>query len=136
MAKNKRLNIYITALATLLSTSAIANECTIIERPTPSDSKKYIQCLDKEIALLQRNQQIWLNKLRLDLSKIQEDTGNTQLLPIFNRSVKSQIRFLEDSCRWRYLHKMPNATNAAIVYKLCEIRILDQYIDVLKQPLK
>lgn len=136
MAKNKSLNTYITALSLLLSTSALANECTLIDRPTPSESKKYIQCLDKEIALLQRNQQTWLNKLRLDLSKIEEDTGNTQLLPIFNRSVKSQHKFLEDSCRWRYLHKMPNATKAAIVYKLCEIRILDQYIDVLKQPLK
>jgi hypothetical protein len=136
MAKNKSLNIYISALGMLFSASTIANECTHIDRPTPSDSKKYIQCLDKEIALLQRNQQTWLNKLRLDLSKIEEDTGNTQLLPIFNRSVKSQNKFLEDSCRWRYLHKMPNATHAAIVYKLCEIRILEQYIDVLKQPLK
>ncbi|OUS72790.1 hypothetical protein B5G52_06255 [Pseudoalteromonas sp. A601] len=136
MAKNNRLNLYISTLCMMFSTASYANECTLAEQPTTDESKKYIQCLDKEIASLERSQQTWINKLTLDLGKIQDDTGNTQLMPIFKRSIKSQNRFLEDSCRWRYLHKMPNATQAAIVYKRCEIAILEQHIEVLKQPLK
>lgn len=136
MAKNKRLNRYLSALCIVFIGVSQANECNLAEQPTTNETKKYIQCLDIEIASLERSQQTWINKLTLDLAKIQEDTGNTQLLPIFKRSIKSQTRFLEDSCRWRYLQKMPNATQAAIVYKRCEIRVLQQHLEVLKQPLK
>ncbi|MCQ8877012.1 hypothetical protein NQT69_03040 [Pseudoalteromonas shioyasakiensis] len=136
MAKNNRLTMYLSALCIMFSGASVADECTLAEQSTTDDTKKYIQCLDKDIAALERSQQTWINKLTLDLAKIQEDTGNTQLLPIFKRSIKSQTRFLEDSCRWRYLQKMPNATQAAIVYKRCEIRVLQQHLEVLKQPLK
>lgn len=135
MIKNNSLTV-LCALMLLFTKSAFSmDECTLEDKATTNEAKKYIQCLDRHIANLKRTQTMWINKLNLDLEKIQEDTGNTQLLPIFTRSLASQTRFLEDSCRWRYLQKMPNATQAAIVYKRCEILLLDQYITNLKQPL-
>jgi predicted component of viral defense system (DUF524 family) len=110
-------------------------QCTL-NGNTPAETKQYIRCLDKVIEDLEREQKMWVNKLTLDLEKIKEDTGNSQLLPIFLRSVKNQASYQEDSCRWRYLQKMPNATKAAITYKQCEIAILNQHLNVLKQPLK
>jgi len=121
----------------LLSATAHATEqCNLVAQASPDEAKKYIQCLDKQIENLTRIQQTWVNKITLDLSKIEEETGNTQLLPIFKRSMTSQNKYLEDSCKWRYLQKVPNGTQSAIVYKRCEIRILEQHIEVLKQPIK
>ena len=136
MIKNSRLTT-ISALLLALSTTTFAAEeqCTVVEQATPDEAKKYIQCLDKQIETLTRIQQTWINKITLDLNKIQEDTGNSQLLPIFKRSIINYQKYLEDSCKWRYLHKVPNATQAAIVYKRCELRILEQHITVLKQPI-
>ncbi|KPH59668.1 hypothetical protein AMS58_17095 [Pseudoalteromonas porphyrae] len=135
MIKNNSLTL-LCALILLFTENALSmDDCILDDKATTNEAKKYIQCLDRNIANLKRTQKTWINKLNLDLEKIQEDTGNTQLLPIFTRSLTSHTRFLEDSCRWRYLQKMPNATQAAIVYKRCEILLLDQYIATLKQPL-
>ena len=136
MIKNSRLTT-ISALLLALSTTtfAVEEQCTVVEQATPDEAKKYIQCLDKQIESLTRIQQTWINKITLDLNKIQEDSGNTQLLPIFKRSIISHDKYVEDSCKWRYLHKVPNATQAAIVYKRCELRMLEQHITVLKQPI-
>ena len=124
-------------LALIASTShAQAEQTCELASNNTDDTKRYIQCLDQVIADIQRDQKMWINKLTMDLEKIKEDTGNSQLLPIFNRSIKNQERYLEDSCRWRYLQKMPNGTKAAIAYKLCEIEILKNHVQVLQRPLK
>lgn len=137
MVKN---NILAAVISTLLllqcSATLAAEECILAEQSTPNDAKDYIQCLDRKINGLTRQQQSWVNKITSDLKTIEEETGNTQMLPIFKRSIVSQSKYLKDSCKWRYLQKMPNGTQAAINYKRCEIKILEQHIEVLKQPLK
>ncbi|CAM3697894.1 MULTISPECIES: hypothetical protein [Pseudoalteromonas] len=137
MTKNK---LVLTGMALLLMFNAAktlaAEPCSLVDQATPDEAKSYIQCLDKQLETLTRIQQTWINKITLDLNKIEEDTGNTQLLPIFKRSITSQKKYLEDSCKWRYLQKVPNAIQAAIVYKRCELQILEQHITVLKRPLK
>lgn len=137
MIKNNKLSISCCTLLLLLSvTTQAAEQCSLVAQATPDEAKSYIQCLDRQIENLTRIQQTWVNKITLDLNTIEEETGNTQLLPIFKRSMASQNKYLEDSCKWRYLQKVPNATQAAMVYKRCEIRILEQHIEVLKQPIK
>ena len=121
-------------LFTSKSHAMAKQNCELTSNNT-DESKRYIQCIDQIIADLYREQKMWINKLKMDLEKIKENTGNSQLLPIFNRSIKSQERYLEDSCRWRYLQKMPNSTKAAIVYKQCEIEILKNHVQVLQRPL-
>ena len=136
MIKNKRLSISCTLLILLSAPIQADEQCNLAAQATPDEAKSYLQCLDKQIESLTRIQQTWVNKIALDLNKIEEETGNTQLLPIFKRSITSQNKYLEDSCKWRYLQKVPNGTQAAIVYKRCEIRILEQHIEVLRQPIK
>ncbi|RJF36521.1 MULTISPECIES: hypothetical protein [Pseudoalteromonas] len=138
MIRNKKSLLIKGMLLALCAGSAHAQaeqSCELTSNNT-DETKRYIQCLDQVIADLHRDQKMWINKLTMDLEKIKEDSGNSQLLPIFNRSVKNQERYLEDSCRWRYLQKMPNGTKAAIVYKQCEIEILKNHIQVLQRPLK
>jgi len=137
MIKNRPSLISSSALISLLALSshAIADQNCVLKGNHPDETKHYIQCLDQTIEDLQRDHKMWVNKLTMDIEKIKEETGNSQLLPIFQRSLKNQERYLEDSCRWRYLQKMPNATTAAIIYKHCEIEILENHIKVLQRPL-
>ena len=123
MIKNKTSILVKGSFLALIASASQAQAeqtCELASNNT-DDTKRYIQCLDQVIA---------------DIEKIKEDTGNNQLLPIFNRSIKNQERNLEDSCRWRYLQKMPNGTKAAIAYKQCEIEILKNHVQVLQRPLK
>ncbi|MFC3034639.1 hypothetical protein ACFOEE_19225 [Pseudoalteromonas fenneropenaei] len=109
-------------------------DCAPLASEQPEKAKKYIQCLDQNIEKLKQEEQIWYQKLTLDIQKIEEETGNTQLLPIIRRSAIKQKEYLEDSCRWRFLHQMPNPTKAAIAYKQCEISLLQSYLDALQMP--
>lgn len=109
MIKNKTLRCSLPLLLLSTFSYAHANECTLKDSATPSESKNYIRCLDGQISALHRTQTMWINKLTLDLNKLEQETGNTQLLPIFKRSLTSQNQFVEANCRWRYLHEMPNA---------------------------
>lgn len=109
-------------------------DCKPLASEHPEKAKKYVACLDQNIEMLKSAEQTWYQKLLLDIEKIQEDTGNTQLLPIIKRSVSNQRNYLDDTCRWRYLHKMPNPTKAAIAYKECEISLRQKNLDVLKMP--
>ncbi len=138
MIKNNTSLLIKSLLVCLAATSplALAQHNCLLASNTTDDTKNYIQCLDRAIDDIQREQKMWVNKLTMDLEQIKQDTGNSQLLPIFNRSIKSQTDYLEDSCRWRYLQKMPNGTKAAIAYKQCQIEILQNHIQVLQQSLK
>ncbi|CCQ11762.1 putative orphan protein [Pseudoalteromonas luteoviolacea B = ATCC 29581] len=109
-------------------------DCEPLYSDHPEKAKKYVQCLDLNIELLKTTEQTWFQKLLLDIQKIQEDTGNTQLLPIIQRSARNQSNYLDDTCRWRYLHKMPNPTKAAIAFKRCEITLRKQNIETLMMP--
>ncbi|WP_152085673.1 hypothetical protein [Pseudoalteromonas sp. A25] len=125
----------------LLPFSAIVNaseitltDCSSLESYHPIDSKTYIQCLDSNLDMLRRHQQSWINKLLHDIEIIKEQTGNTQLMPIIKRSIVYHEQYAEDSCKWRYLHSLPNSTKATVAYKKCSIRLLRKHIEDLQQP--
>lgn len=107
-------------------------DCEPLKSTHPLKAKKYLKCLDNNLGLIERERETWINKIVMDMQEIEKDTGNTQLLPIILRSHKHQDRYIEDSCRWRYLHKMPNSTRAAGAYKTCKVRMLLRHIEDLK----
>ncbi|MDW7549918.1 hypothetical protein HUZ36_01565 [Pseudoalteromonas sp. McH1-7] len=118
--------------------SVIANEditlkdCSKHESSHPEKAKKFLMCLDSNINLLERHRQTWITKLLLDTKKYQADTGNTQILPIMERALRNHEEYMEDSCRWRYLLDMPNATRSATAYKQCKITLLKAHISELQ----
>ncbi len=112
-------------------TAAELKDCSELQSTHPEKAKKYLMCLDGNINRLERERQTWINKLVLDTKKYQEDTGNTQILPIMKRAFSHQEGYMEDSCRWRYLLSMPNATRSAIAYKNCKVKLLQAHIDEL-----
>ncbi|WP_024593485.1 MULTISPECIES: hypothetical protein [unclassified Pseudoalteromonas] len=121
----------------LLATSqySFADEaCTLAAKATTDEAKRYIQCLDSQIDKAKQAQGSWIQKRKYELTKSQESTGNTQVLPLFMRSIKNNEKYLESACQWRYLIKLPNATTAAISYKLCEIELINQFTESLKHP--
>jgi len=90
--------------------------------------------LDTQIDKAKQVQGSWIQKRKYELTKSQESTGNTQVLPLFMRSITNSEKYLESACQWRYLIKLPNATTAAISYKLCEIELINQFTESLKHP--
>lgn len=119
-------------VASLGASTYELRECTPISSNSPAEARYFIKCLDTNIEILERERTTWINKIVMDMEELEEDTGNTQLLPIIRRSLKHQDNYIEDSCRWRYLHKMPNSTKAAISYKECKIRLYIRHIEDLK----
>lgn len=137
MIKNNYLLHHIVALFLLgfSSFSFSAQVCSLPENATPNVAKRYIQCLDSEINKIEQVQATWILKRKFELTKIEEETGNTQVLPLFMRSISNHEKYIKSSCQWRYILKSPNGTAAAISYKLCEIELMKQFTDVLKIPL-
>lgn len=135
MIKSNHL-LKLTAIV-LLTTSqySFADEvCTLAAKATTDETKHYIQCLDTQIDKAKQVQDSWIQKRKFELTKLQESTGNTQVLPLFIRSIKNNGKYLESACQWRYLIELPNATTAAISYKLCEIKLINQFTEALKHP--
>ncbi|WP_462158553.1 hypothetical protein [Pseudoalteromonas sp. GB56] len=124
------------AISSFTSSAASADsvECAMAD-DKPTTRKQYVQCLDKKLELGKRELETWKNKRRFDLEGLAKSSGITQPLDIYLRSEKSFINYLEDSCRWRYLRMMPDAVAAAIAYKQCELRLIDQRITTYKAPL-
>ncbi|MCG7535850.1 hypothetical protein [Pseudoalteromonas sp. OOF1S-7] len=102
-------------------------QCDHLNSDHPEKAKRYLMCLDGNIELLERERKTWITKLVMDTENLQKETGNSQLLPIIQRSFINQERYMEDACRWRYLRQMPNATMAAKVYKRCKIEFIKQH---------
>jgi len=121
----------------LLATSqfSFADEaCTLTAKATTDEAKRYIQCLDAQIDKAKQVQGSWILKRKFELIRSEESTGNTQVLPLFMRSIKNNEKYLESACQWRYLIKLPNTTTAAIRYKICEIELINQFTEALKKP--
>ena len=93
---------------------------------------RYIRCLENKIAAQARITATYVNKITLDLEKKQSETGNVQLLRVFKRSEQEFDKYLEDSCRWRYLNLLPDTIAAAITYKRCELQLRQFHIEALK----
>lgn len=121
----------------LLSFESMASSlktCTLEEGPHPSKAKSYLVCLDENISSLEKIRNMWINKIYLDMENMEQETGNSQLLPIIKRSIQTQNKYIEESCRWRYIHNMPNVAKSAGEYKICKIRLLKRHIEDLKLP--
>ena len=127
----------VASTAAFTSQAANANttvECTLTD-DKPAARRDYVQCLDRKLELGQRQLESWKNKRRFELEGLAKSSGITQPLDIYLRSEKSFVNYLEDSCRWRYLRMMPDAVAAAIAYKHCELRLIEQRISTYKAPL-
>lgn len=134
MIKNSLLLVFASFL-TLSSNVSAQVQCTLDNNATPSQTKRYTQCLDTQINQAKYNQGTWVQKRKYELTKLEEQSGNTQVLMLFNRSINNHQKYIEASCQWRYILKLPNASQAAIDYKLCELALIEQFTRVLKQPL-
>lgn len=134
MIKNSLLLVFASFL-TLSSNVSAQAQCTLDNNATPSQTKRYTQCLDTQINQAKYNQGTWVQKRKYELTKLEEQSGNTQVLILFNRSINNHQKYIEASCQWRYILKLPNASQAAIDYKLCELALIEQFTRVLKQPL-
>ncbi|MCP4058592.1 MULTISPECIES: hypothetical protein [unclassified Pseudoalteromonas] len=134
MIKNSLLITLASLLALSANVSAQA-QCTLEQSATPSQTKRYTQCLDTQINQAKYNQGTWVQKRKYELTKLEEQSGNTQILMLFKRSVDNHQKYIEASCQWRYILKLPNASQAAIDYKLCELALIEQFTQVLKKPL-
>ncbi|ENO00045.1 MULTISPECIES: hypothetical protein [Pseudoalteromonas] len=138
MIKNSLLITLASLLALSANASASASaqaQCTLEQNATPSQTKRYTQCLDTQINQAKYNQGTWVQKRKYELTKLEEQSGNTQILMLFKRSVDNHQKYIEASCQWRYILKLPNASQAAIDYKLCELALIEQFTQVLKKPL-
>ncbi|GAA80991.1 hypothetical protein P4S65_12155 [Pseudoalteromonas sp. B131b] len=135
MIKSNNL-LKLTAIVLLIiSQYSFADEaCTLVKKATTDEAKRYIQCLDTQINKAKLVQGSWIQKRKYELTTSQESTGNTQILPLFMRSISNNEKYIESACQWRYLLKLPNATTAAISYKICEIQLINQFTDALKKP--
>ncbi|MCF2909006.1 hypothetical protein L1285_11820 [Pseudoalteromonas sp. DL2-H2.2] len=130
MNKTNRVLCLVSLLAFSMSAQAARlalQECAHLNSDHPEKAKRYLMCLDGNIELLERERKTWITKLVMDTENLQKETGNSQLLPIIQRSFINQERYMEDACRWRYLKQMPNATLAAKVYKRCKIDFIKQH---------
>lgn len=97
-----------------------------------STNPRYIRCLENKITEQKNIAQTWRNKIEFDLKKKQSETGNVQLLKVFERAEQEFIKYVEDSCRWRYLNLLPDTIAATITYKRCELQLNQQRVDGLK----
>ncbi|MDC9522047.1 hypothetical protein PSH55_13090 [Pseudoalteromonas sp. Angola-31] len=134
MIKNSLL-ITLASLLALSANASVQAQCTLEQNATPSQTKRYTQCLDTQINQAKYNQGTWVKKRKYELTKLEEQSGNTQILMLFKRSVDNHQKYIEASCQWRYILKLPNASQAAIDYKLCELALIEQFTQVLKKPL-
>ncbi len=134
MIKNSLL-ITLASLLALSANASVQAQCTLEQNATPSQTKRYTQCLDTQINQAKYNQGTWVQKRKYELTKLEEQSGNTQILMLFKRSVDNHQKYIEASCQWRYILKLPNASQAAIDYKVCELALIEQFTQVLKKPL-
>ena len=94
---------------------------------------KYVTCMDEQIKRDQRTRDTWIKRVSEKLELRQNQSGNSALLIMFERSIKTFDLYLEDNCRFRFLEKMPNQHQAVIEYKRCELLLIKQHTESLKQ---
>lgn len=135
MKKNNAFTKLAAGTLLIISQYSLANgTCTLVENASTSEAKRYIQCLDSKLDRAKQVQGTWIQKRKYELEQIEDATGNTQVLPLFRKSISNHEKYIQSSCQWRYLLKLPNATSAAINYKLCELGLINQFTDILKLP--
>ena len=136
MTKNSTPTTLFALLILLISVNVNANDAyQLPDKPTMNESKRYIQCLDTQLDKAKQEQGTWVQKRKYELVQSEEATGNTQVLQLFMRSIKNNEKYIESACQWRYILQLPNAKAAAISYKHCEIQLVNQFTESLKQPL-
>lgn len=135
--KKSNLIIYLLSLTLLFfsSVSFAQQTCKLPAQATPEITKRYIQCLDDQLNTAKQLQNTWIQKRKFELNKLEFETGNTQILQLFIKSIASNENYIKHSCQWRYSLKLPNALSAAITYKTCELSLVEQFTLDLKRPL-
>jgi len=137
MIRNKRLLPCILSAGLLIFVlpSYSATTCNLKSKSDIDVIKSYIRCLDKVLDKTKQTQKIWIQKREFELTKIARDTSNNKILAPFTQSILDHEKYVSDSCKWRYLLKLPNALDAAIEYKQCEIKLIEQFTTALKKPI-
>lgn len=137
MKINKLIVLIITATLCVWTSSsnAASEKCERETTISPAATKRYIQCLDTELSKVQRIQNSWIEKRKYELTIHKNETGNTQILPLFIKSIDSKEQYLEHNCQWRYLLKLPDALAATIAYKECVITTIEQFTEQLKKEI-
>jgi len=114
---------------------AAAQECTLQNNALPEQIKDYTQCLDAKLNKVQQQQDSWIQKRTFELAELESETGNTYILSLFKQSLNAKDKYIQKSCQWRYMLKQPNAPEAVVTYKECEIAMTEQFIQQLKMGL-
>ncbi|WP_372761510.1 hypothetical protein [Pseudoalteromonas sp.] len=136
MKKNNLLLALIHLVLLLTAASSFAKaRCELPPEANQITIKRYLQCLDSTLNNAKQLQASWIEKRRYELAKRERETGDSQILQLFTNSITSHNKYVAKSCQWRYLLHLPNAVNAAINYKRCEIQLVEQFTASLKQPL-
>ncbi|MEL0639160.1 hypothetical protein V6260_00895 [Pseudoalteromonas aliena] len=132
---NYFLSLIMLTLSAVSMHAMAKQECKLPVKANPDSAKLYIQCLDSQLNKIKQIQNTWISKQQYELSKIEEESGNTQVLALFERAIANHHKYISSACQWRYLLKLPNATDAAISYKLCEIELISQFTDTIKKTI-
>ena len=102
----KKSNPIIYSLSLVLlffsSVSFAQKTCKLPAQATPDVTKRYIQCLDDQLNTAKQLQNTWIQKRKFELNKLEFETGNTQILQLFIKSIASNENYIERSCQWRY----------------------------------
>ena len=89
--KKSNLIIYLLSLTLLFfsSVSFAQQTCKLPAQATPEVTKRYIQCLDDQLNTAKQLQNTWIQKRKFELNKLEFETGNTQILQLFIKSIAS-----------------------------------------------
>ena len=98
-----------------------------------STPKARLSCLDQQLEQSQRELTSWENNLQFKLEQHVKTTGRKDSLQGFTKSRQLFQNFQEQDCRWQYQLRLPESQQAAIAYKTCQLRHVQQRIDQLKQ---
>ena len=137
MKKNNYILCFTLALLFSWAVPSVAAplECTLEKNALTEQIKAYTQCLDAKLNRVQQEQDSWIQKRTFELSALESETGNTQILSLFKLSINAKDNYIQRSCQWRYMLKQPNAQQAVVTYKECEIAMTEQFIQQLKTAL-
>ncbi|WP_337881469.1 lysozyme inhibitor LprI family protein [Rheinheimera sp.] len=96
------------------------------------DKKAQLRCLEQQLQQTQRELSTWENNLQFKLEQHVKTTGRQDALNGFNKSRQSFQSYQEQDCRWQFQLRLPESQAAAIAYKSCQLRHIQQRIDQLK----
>ena len=98
-----------------------------------SSHVEYMQCLDQQLDDKKRELTSWENNHLFKLEEQASTTGRQDVLKLFNKSRQTFSLYTEQDCRWQFLSLLPDSQAASMLFKQCQLRHLNQRIELLKQ---